>query len=350
MFPRLMGKDKTVVRGGFRIAYDFAYYNLATNVEASSPFTNLATITDASGNAAGIPNLSDLSGANIAAALFPLAPKGNPGFATELQFGPNFRNPYSEQWNLGIQGQIGSNAAVEVRYVGNHDLANFQEINGNPDVAPLIDNGFASFVPAGLRTPCTTPNEPGSTGSDQLGNPVGYANCNFSRVIEYANTAYSIYNGVQSQFRLQNVHGFTGEVSYTFSKTIDNASEAFSTSAGTVNAISQSPFDISRAERGLSNYDYPNVLGLLWIYDLPFHRDQSSFLDSCWEVGRLMGPTGIPVESHGQSSRMWARVCAIRLILREGLSTPAGLLWVVLQRRLVQLGSVPIQRPRTADW
>jgi hypothetical protein len=283
VFPKVLGTDKTVVRGGFRMAYDFAYYNLATNVEGSSPFTNLATITDASGNPAGLPNISDLTGANIAAALFPLAPKGNPGFATELQFGPNFRNPYSEQWNLGIQRQLGSRMAAEVRYVGNHDLANFQEINGNPDVAALIDNGFGNFVPAALRTPCTTPNQPGSTGSDQFGNPVGYANCNFSRVIEYANTAYSIYNGVQSQFRLQNFHGFTGEVSYTFSKTIDNASEAFSTNAGTFNAIAQNPFDLGRGERALSNYDYPHVLGVLWVYDVPFYGKQAGLL------GQLLG-------------------------------------------------------------
>lgn len=289
ILPNLLGSNKTVVRGGFRIAYDFAYYNLATNVEGSSPFTNLATIPqDLSGNgAAGLPNISNLDGANIAAALFPLAPKGNPGLATELQFGPNFRNPYSEQWNLGIQRQLGSRTAVEVRYVGNHDLGNFQEINGNPDVAAFINNGFGNSVLPGLRTPCTTPNAPGSTGTDQFGNAVGYANCNFSRVIEYANTGYSIYHGLQSQFRLQNWHGFTGEASYTFSKTIDNASEAFSSSTGTFNAIAQSPFDISRAERGLSNYDYPHVFGLLWVYDLPFARDQKGFLGHAlggWQI------------------------------------------------------------------
>lgn len=274
--PGLFGNDKTVIRGGFRIAYDFAYYNLATNVQGASPFTNLATIPS------GLPNISTLDGGSIAAALFPLAPKGNPGFATELKFGPNFRNPYSQQWNLGIQRQINSKMAAEVRYVGNHDVANFQEINGNPDVLPLISNGFANVVPAGL-TPCTTPNTPGSTGTDQFGNPVGYANCNFSRVIEYANTGYSIYHGLQSQVRLQNWHGFTGQASYTFSKTIDNASEAFSTGAGTVFALAQNPFDISRAERAVSNYDFPHVFGLLWVYDLPFQNSQRGLL------GHLMG-------------------------------------------------------------
>ena len=278
MLPRLFGADKTVIRGGFRIAYDFAYYNLDTNVEGSSPFTNLATINNAAGTApAGLPNISNLDGASIAAALFPLAPKGNPGFATELQFGNNFRNPYSEQWNLGIQRQLNRNTALEVRYVGNHDLAQFQEINGNPDLLPLINNGFANVIPANL-TPCTTAGAPGSSGLDQFNNPVGYADCNFSRVIKYANTGFSIYHGVQSQLRVQNWHGFTGAASYTFSKTIDNTSEAFSTNAGTFFALAQNPFDVGRAERAVSNYDFPHVLSLLWVYDLPFRHDQKGLL------------------------------------------------------------------------
>lgn len=271
MLPALFGVDKTVIRGGFRIAYDFAYYNLDSNVEGSSPFTNLATIP------AGLPNISNLDGANIAAALFPLAPKGNPGFATELQFGKNFRNPYSEQWNLGIQRQINSKMAAEVRYVGNHDVAQFQEINGNPDVLAFTSNGFGNVVPAGV-TPCTTPGAPGSTGTDEYNNPVGYANCNFSRVIQYANTAYSVYHGLQSQFRLQNWHGFTGALSYTFSKTIDNTSEAFSTGGGTIFSLAQNPFDISKAERGLSNYDFPQVVSLLWVYDIPYQKSQQGLL------------------------------------------------------------------------
>jgi outer membrane receptor protein involved in Fe transport len=304
VLPGLLGHDKTVVRGGFRIAYDFAYYNLATNVEGSSPFTNLATINDSSGNPAGLPSVSNLDGANIAAALFPLTAKGNPGVATELHFGPNFRNPYSEQWNLGIQRQIGSKMAAEVRYVGSHTIGNFQEINGNPDVAALLDNGFS--VPGGLR-PCSNTALPGGgfqgpgqpLATDQFGNRVGYADCNFSRVIEYANTGYSMYHGMQSQFRLQNWHGFTGEASYTFSKNIDNTSEAFSSFTGTFNAIAQSPFDVSKAERGISNYDYPHVFGLLWVYDLPFRKDQNGLL------GRLIGGWQINGTYRYSSGQPW---------------------------------------------
>ena len=279
MFEGLFGHNKTVIRGGFRIAYDFAYYNLATNVEGSAPFTNLATFPAAN---SGIPNVSTINGTSVAAALFPFAPKGNPGVATELQFGNNFRNPYSQQWNFGIQRQIGNKLAVEVRYVGNHTLGNFQEVNGNPDILPLINAGFGNLVPAGL-TPCTNSALPGAQGTDTSGNPVGYANCNFSRVIKYQNSGYSIYDGLQSQLRLQRWHGFTGEASYTYSKTIDNASEAFSSNTGTVFAIAQNPFNVTAPERAQSNYNFPNVFGLLWAYDLPFGKDQNGFF------GRLLG-------------------------------------------------------------
>jgi outer membrane receptor protein involved in Fe transport len=309
LLPSLLGTNQTVIRGGFRLAYDVSYYNLTGNIGGTSPFTNLATIPNAAGTGpAGLPNIPTLDGASIAAALFPLAPKGNPGLATELQFGSNFRNPYSEQWNLGIERQIGTRMAAEVRYVGNHSLGNFQEINGNPDLLPLINNGFGNLIPRGLA-PCTTNGAPGSSGLDQFNNPVGYANCNFSRVIQYANTGYSIYHSLQTQLRVQNWHGFTGQASYTFSKTIDNASEAFSSLSGlgTLFNLSQSPFDVSKAERARSSYDYPHVFGLLWVYDLPFRHQQAGLLGHLlggWEInGTYRYTSGQPwtvVQNSGQ--------------------------------------------------
>ena len=321
MLESLLGRDKTVVRGGFRIAYDFAYYNLSTNVQQSSPFTNAATIFNANGALGGLPNVATVDGANIESALFPLAPKGNPGSAAELQFGPNFRNPYSEQWNLGIQRQITGKMAAEVRYVGNHDLAQFQEANGNPDLAPLIANGFGNVIPAGV-TPCTNTALPGGgfqgknlpLATDQFGNPVGYANCNFSRVAEYTNSGYSIYHGLQSQFRLQNWHGFTGEASYTYSKTIDNTSEAFSTNAGTFFAFAQNPFDVTKAERAVSNYNFPNVFSLLWVYDLPFKHQQAGLL------GHLMGGWQINGTYRYTSGQPWT----VEQNAAQGLCDPAN--------------------------
>ena len=69
----------------------------------------------------------------------------------------------------------------------------------------------------------------------------------------------------------------------SYSKTIDNASEAFSSGGGTVFAIAQNPFDVSLAERAQSNFNFPNVFTLLWAYDLPFGHGQAGLL------GHLMG-------------------------------------------------------------
>lgn len=271
--PRLLrglfGEDKTVIRGGFRIANDFQFYNLATNQGQFAPFSNSALL------GVGLPNVSNFTGGEISAALFPVVPKTDPGLAQELLLDPHFRNPYSEQWNLGIQRQVGNKIATELRYVGNHTVHNFQQINGNPALQPLIDAGFGNLIPSGL-TPCTDPTQPGST--------AGYVDCARTNVIEYANTAFSIYHGLQTQLRLQNWHGFTAQASYTYSRTIDNATEVFSTAAGgNTNAFAQNPFDISEGERAMSGLSYPHILGLLWIYDLPFRKNQQGFL------GHVMG-------------------------------------------------------------
>jgi len=274
VLPRLFGNDDTVIRGGFRMAYDFAFYNLALNVGGSAPFVNLANFFTP-GSIPGLPNVTDFTGANVAAALFPFAPKGDPGLAAQTALDPNFRNPYSEQWNLGIQRRIGHRIAAEVRYVGNHTLGNFQTVNGNPALQPLIAAGFGNLIPAGL-TPCSDPNQPGFV--------AGYADCARQNVLEYANSAFSIYHGLQSELRVQGWHGFTGQVSYTFSKTIDNATEVFSTgTGGNTNSFAQNPFNTAAGERGLSGLDYPHVLGLLWTYDLPFAKAQQGFL------GHVMG-------------------------------------------------------------
>ena len=85
--------------------------------------------------------------------LTPQTPQGDPGFASQLVLPKNFHNPYSQQWNFGIQREITNNIVAEVRYVGNHTVGNFQEANANPFLQSLVDAGFQNLIPAGLA-PC----------------------------------------------------------------------------------------------------------------------------------------------------------------------------------------------------
>jgi hypothetical protein len=273
--PKMFGNDKTVIRGGFRIAYDPAFYNLFLNVATSAPSVNLATLGPVvGGQSTGLPT-TGVFGTQVVPFLQPLAPTGNPGFANQTQVPSNFRNPYSEQWNFGLQHSFTSRIVGEVRYVGNHGVHEFQELNGNPALNPLINAGFQNVIPAGL-TPCTTSGTPGF----QAGN----VNCNFSNVIQYANTASSNYNGLQSELRIAAWHGLSATASYTYSKTIDNASEVFSTVAGgNTLAYAQNPFAPGAPERGNSGIDFPHLVGLTIVYNLPFYKAQHGF------AGHMLG-------------------------------------------------------------
>jgi outer membrane receptor protein involved in Fe transport len=274
--PHLFGRDNTVIRGGFRIAYDPAFYNMFLNVATAAPKVNFASIGPlfGAGASTGLPT-DGLFGTQVIPYLTPFAAGGDPGFANQTQVPQNFRNPYTEQWNIGIQHSFTPRVVGEVRYVGNHAVGQFQESNGNPALQPLIDAGFSNLIPAGL-TPCTTPGAPGSF--------FGNANCNFINVIQYANTAQSNYNGLQSELRIANWHGLTATGSYTYSKTIDNASEVFSTlGGGNTLAYAQDPFNTGGPERANSGIDFPHVVGIAVVYDLPFYKAQKGL------VGHVLG-------------------------------------------------------------
>jgi hypothetical protein len=275
IWQSVTGGDKTAIRGGFRISYDPQFYNMFLNVATSAPSVNLATLGPVVGQAStGLPT-TGFFGTQVIPYLNPLVPRTNPGLEDQTQVPQNFRNPYTEQWNLGIQRTIVSNRVVaEVRYVGNHQISQFQSLNGNPALGPLIAAGFGNVIPAGLA-PCSTKGTPGFT--------LGYANCNFTNVQTDANTAWAKYNGLQSELRMAGWHGLSATASYTWSHTIDNVSEVYNavtssgTGGGNTLAFAQDPFNTNRAERGNSGYDFPNVFGLALVYDLPFYKNQHGF-------------------------------------------------------------------------
>jgi hypothetical protein len=52
----------------------------------------------------------------------------------------NIIQPYVEQWNFGVQRSLGSNSAIEIRYVGNLSL--HQWLGYNINEVNIIENGF----------------------------------------------------------------------------------------------------------------------------------------------------------------------------------------------------------------
>ena len=102
--------------------------------------------------------------------------------------------------------------------------------------------------------------------------------------MERGNFAWSKYNGLQSELRIGGWHGLSSTLAYTYSRTFDNASEVYSTiSGGNTVSFAQNPFNTDRGERAVSGIDYPHVVGVTFVYEIPLQKEQHGF------VGHALG-------------------------------------------------------------
>lgn len=282
----LTGHGKTVLRGGYRISYDPPFYDTYTGISTSAPSVFLQTLSGASIGSHNLP--ASPTGANVRADLASALVRGvfDPRTFNDTKIPSDFGPQRIHGWSLGVQREIAPHAVVEARYVGNHGTHLFQAVNGNPRIDGLMAR-FPNLVPKGL-TPCTTATTllgPGQTVHPELGR----VDCNQGIVKEIGNTGYSDYNGLQLEFRSDQLWNQLGlKTNYTFSKTTDNTSEIFSTFAsGNTSSFAQSQVNFSGQEHGLSGLDFPHRWTLSFTESVPAFRAQHGLL------GHILGGWGI---------------------------------------------------------
>ena len=302
----LFGEDATVFRGGFSIAYDPAFYNILLNVQNGAPFSVALAVPvgslPATGSSAPLPN--NPFGNVVRNAASAILPRGvlNPIYLAQTTVASDFHAPFSRQYSFGMQRQMGRNHVAEVRYVGTQGRDLFQNINGNFFIGPLV-NGFTRNIATDLNrdgTPETTAVAfpsfasllPSGTVSQVCVDVAGTADnegaCNQRQfrqagVTERRNSASSDYHSMQARYngRLFK-NALNVGLAYTFSKTMDNASEIFAF-ADIASPNAQNPFCIDSCERSLSNLHRPHAFSANFIYDVPFFKEQRGF------AGHLLG-------------------------------------------------------------
>lgn len=262
---------KAVVHAGFAINVDPAFYNIFLNAAQSAPLVDSGSFTCDGVKVNCIPG-GGLTFSSVQAADVKFIPiGGDPRVYPATLVPTNFRNPMAETYLLGIQYQLAPSAVAEVRYLGNHTFDQFQSLNANPDILD-VQAYFPNY--GGGATPCTTTTAPGYT----------RPNCNYSLIDEVGNTAFSVYNALQTSLTIREFHHFSGTASYTYSRAVDNVSEIFSNaSGGTTNAFAQNPLDSNVGERGVSGNSYPNVWGVQMAYNEPWYSSQHGV------IGRALG-------------------------------------------------------------
>ena len=283
----LFGEDKTVIRGGYLISYEAAFYNILLNISTAAPrvflfnpCTSLATCTVFGGvQGSG-------TGAALAATALPLIPLGtrDPREFSRTIVPTDFRSPYAQNWSLGIQREFGSSIVGEVRYVGSRQIGQFQSINDNPlfgdtggvDNPATLDyfSNFPGSFPSGA-IPCGFPGNTNIPATFLTGAPLGRVRCDAGAVRNRINGALANYHGLQARLDVRNLYNqLTVGNSYQWGKTIDNVSEIFGFFGNGSIAFSENPFRTNHEERGLSNFHLGQVFTTYWIWDSPWHRDQ----------------------------------------------------------------------------
>ena len=282
---------KTVIRGGFGISYDPSFFNIVLNTVTAAPFAASGTV---SGTAGTIPNFPFLPNSTASLNTTPGTNGGDPRLFNQTRVDPNFYNPYTLNYNFGIQQEVFKNSVLEVRYVGTRIVGQFQTINGNPSLTVLnraaqcfglaagaFTNGNVAGTGAATRDGACDGTDgfnsrPGTNGNGRL-------DPNFGAVRLRTNGAAGTYNGLQTRFdtRFSNV---VFNANYTFSKTIDNASEIFSTFGGGQSvADPENPFNSTSQERGVSAFDQRHNFTANFIYEVPFYKSQKGL------IGKLLG-------------------------------------------------------------
>lgn len=219
-------KGKTSIRAGYGIFFDQPVTNSVTALTTNPPFSNRVTIITPP--SFGNPFLGTPAGG---------------GALSPVSINPNFKNSYTQNWNLNIQHEIARDLAISIGYYGSKGTRLRLGRNLNQPVAGVLPFPRITLVDGTVRTA--------------------------SVITEVSSLGNSSYNALWLSANKRFSHGLQFSASYTLSKSIDYNSR-------NNNQIPQDSTN-PRGNRGLADFDTRQRFVISYLYDLPF-RGQKGFL------------------------------------------------------------------------
>jgi hypothetical protein len=249
----LMGNGKLVVRTGLGIFYDGASQDFFVG---NQPWNTYAAQAGPAFNNIGF-SFSPVSTIQSGVPVFDASTYSPNSAFTVSQ---KLSTPRYVSYNLNLESQVARKIAVQVGYVGSQGrhLYHFRDLNQFNNVA-------------------------GTTQSCGNGTTIGYEQQCFPSyyyVNQIETSALSNYNSLQATLKLQNWHGLTSTLNYTWAHSIDTASDGLDF---VPNAAQPDNSFNPHGERASSNFDVRQHLQWYWSYNLPKYNT-AKWLTNGWAL------------------------------------------------------------------
>lgn len=331
------GTGKTSIRSNYRIAYDRLPTFLASSfIFQSIPGKTIAVTDQEFGRAGGrLRNLPALAPPSQS----PEALRQPIPFsaASNTIFDQNFKFPTTHQWSFSIQREIMANTLLDVSYIGrrayhllggyninqpevlrNNFVREFNAVKAGGDSAfinsltsadsrrganesgsamlrRLFASDFSNNAVATLANRIATQAQGGRLVTD-LSGAGPFALIPYPQYAGGLNIIdsndFSTYHSLQMQVIRRLANGFSGQVSYVWSKSLDTRSyDPSVTFFGTGQAASSIPFDINNRHLNYarSDFDRTHVFQSYFLWELPFGRGKKFGNDSPGWLNQAIG-------------------------------------------------------------
>ncbi len=237
---------KTSIRAGFGVFHS-VLYSRDTNHWLQPPFLTVAQSTTSN------PPISfPFPFTNVPISKGTVIPTDGTLSCTNCDYFGRDTTPYQLQWNLNIQREVLPNTVATIGYIGSHSLHLPAQKDFNTPIPFIGPSGRPTF------------------GALNSTNSAVVANTRLNPAYSYLQMMDALadahYHAMQSILNHRFSSGWQAQVTYTWSKSIDNSSGSYGLDGG---GNIYNPTD-AHADRGLSNFNRTHNFRVSGIYDLPF--------------------------------------------------------------------------------
>jgi hypothetical protein len=316
------GQGKFSIRGGFGIYYNRTEEESALETLGTPPY---GFTSGGAGDFGGVPQLvnpfADINGGlttpgNLASETnrFPYTEPvaGSPVSFTQYEpikyisgFGPSFRAPYAENFQLSVERELPSKIVTRLSYVGSEGRHNQIAYEANYETAA----GYAACL---ADSTCYSSPNRNNQGIIHPENKVANS-ANIASMGMIGSGANSSYNSFQVSVTKGETHGLLFQLSYTWSHAIDSGSSLENTGWGGAGSRGYNQYQPS-LNKGDSLFDARQRLVFSPVYIVPFKHGSSAFSPynlavSGWQISGIMTmATGFPYDisfNGGTSKSLW---------------------------------------------